>query len=60
LVLTSVGLVGVYVARIFTEVKQRPRTIIRHVYDGEATHDGIIAADLPLHASFGINSRFIF
>lgn len=36
LLLSSVGLVGVYLARVFTEVKQRPRTIVRAVYEGDA------------------------
>ncbi|MEZ4661162.1 MAG: hypothetical protein R2911_26740 [Caldilineaceae bacterium] len=60
LVLASVGLVGVYLARVFTEVKQRPRTIVRAVYEGEAAHDRIVAAGFPMKANLDINSRLIF
>ncbi|MEZ4712097.1 MAG: glycosyltransferase family 2 protein [Caldilineaceae bacterium] len=60
LVLSSVGLVGVYLARVFSEVKQRPRTIVRAVYEGEAAHDGLAAANFPVKASLGIHSRLLF
>jgi len=32
LILFSVGVVGLYIAKIFTETKQRPYTIVKHVY----------------------------
>jgi putative glycosyltransferase len=30
------GVIAIYIAKIFVEVKQRPRTIVRHVYRNEA------------------------
>jgi putative glycosyltransferase len=33
LTLLSLGVIGVYLAKVFTEVKQRPYTIIRQVYE---------------------------
>lgn len=45
LIIFFVGLVGIYVSKIFTEVKQRPHSIIREVYSArdrnEATRDGM-------------------
>jgi putative glycosyltransferase len=35
LTIFSIGIVGVYVAKVFTEVKDRPYTIIRAEYDGD-------------------------
>ncbi len=35
LTLLSLGVLGVYLAKVFTEVKQRPYTVIREVYEGE-------------------------
>lgn len=31
----SIGTVGLYIAKIFTEVKQRPYTIVKHIYSKE-------------------------
>ncbi len=33
LITASIGLIGIYLSRIFLEVKQRPYTIIKHIYD---------------------------
>lgn len=32
LIIFFIGVVGIYVAKVFSEVKQRPYTIIRHIY----------------------------
>lgn len=48
LTLLALGVIGVYLAKIFTEVKQRPYTIIRHVFEADVnaeSHDS--AADVP-------------
>jgi len=34
LMIFFLGIQGIYIAKVFTEVKQRPYTIVRHVYDG--------------------------
>jgi len=43
LIIYFLGIQGIYLSKIFSEVKQRPYTIIRHIYkipgDSEATHD---------------------
>ena len=39
LMIFSIGIVGVYVAKVFTEVKDRPYTIVRAEYGGAPTHD---------------------
>ncbi|MNR30948.1 putative glycosyltransferase [compost metagenome] len=36
LLMSSLGVVGIYMAKIYTEAKGRPYTIIRRVYRGEA------------------------
>lgn len=36
LTLLSLGVIGVYLAKVFTEVKQRPNTIIRQVFEAQA------------------------
>lgn len=36
LVISLLGVIGAYLAKIFTETKQRPLTIVREVYDGSA------------------------
>ena len=35
LVISLIGIIGIYLAKIFMEIKQRPNHIIRHVYGGE-------------------------
>jgi putative glycosyltransferase len=37
LMLLSIGVVGVYLARVFAEVKRRPLTTVREVYEAEST-----------------------
>jgi putative glycosyltransferase len=39
LTIFSIGVVGVYVAKVFTEVKDRPYTIVRAEYGAPAAHD---------------------
>lgn len=33
LIIAFIGLIGIYLAKIYSEVKQRPYTIIRHIYN---------------------------
>jgi putative glycosyltransferase len=35
----SLGVIGIYVSRIFTETKDRPYTIIRQVYSRNASRE---------------------
>jgi putative glycosyltransferase len=37
LIIFCVGVIGMYLAKIFTEIKQRPYTIIRAEYGSETT-----------------------
>jgi putative glycosyltransferase len=37
LIISFIGVVGIYLSKIFSETKQRPYTIVRHVY-GKNTH----------------------
>lgn len=39
IILFSIGLVGIYLAKVFNEVKQRPRVIIRKIYKKEKKND---------------------
>jgi putative glycosyltransferase len=32
MIISFIGLVGIYLAKIFSETKQRPYTIVRHIY----------------------------
>ena len=32
LVVLFIGIIGIYLSKIFTETKQRPSTIVRHIY----------------------------
>ncbi len=36
IILMSVGIIGLYISRIFNETKGRPYTIIRHIYGGKS------------------------
>jgi putative glycosyltransferase len=40
LAIFSIGVVGLYVSRIFIETKQRPYAIIRHIHQKETNHGG--------------------
>lgn len=42
MIISFIGVVGLYLSRIFSEVKQRPYTIVRHVYRRMPVH---VAAD---------------
>lgn len=42
LIISFLGLIGVYLSKIFSEIKQRPYTIVRHVYGGDS--DGRLAS----------------
>lgn len=33
LIICFIGIQGIYIAKVFTEVKQRPYTVVRHVYE---------------------------
>lgn len=33
MIISFVGVIGIYLSKIFTETKQRPSTIVRHIYD---------------------------
>ena len=39
LTISSIGLIGMYLSKIFTEVKQRPYTIVREIYEHPAGSD---------------------
>lgn len=38
IIVFSVGVVGIYLSRVFIEVKNRPYTIVREIYDGTGLH----------------------
>jgi putative glycosyltransferase len=48
-IMVSLGIVGIYVANIFHQVKQRPVTVVRNIWPAHASmgHDGILYADAP-------------
>ena len=35
MVISFIGIVGIYLSKVFSETKQRPYTIVRHVFRGE-------------------------
>jgi putative glycosyltransferase len=39
LTIFCLGIIGIYLSKIFTEVKQRPYTIVRHHYDRRQEHE---------------------
>jgi putative glycosyltransferase len=39
LTLLAIGVVGIYLSKVFTEVKQRPNTVVRHVYSASALRE---------------------
>jgi putative glycosyltransferase len=39
LTLLAIGVVGIYLSKVFTEVKQRPNTVVRHVYSATALRE---------------------
>ena len=39
IIIFSIGVVGIYVSKIFMEVKGRPQTLVRRVYDGSLVAD---------------------
>jgi putative glycosyltransferase len=41
LIIFCLGVIGIYLAKMFLEIKQRPYTVIRKIYDREARgHNG--------------------
>lgn len=46
LMLGSLGIIGIYVSRIFIETKQRPYTIVRQIHERSA--DGSVRPDTPV------------
>jgi putative glycosyltransferase len=34
MLISSVGVIGIYLSKIFSEVKQRPYSIVRQIYRG--------------------------
>jgi len=51
LTLLSVGVIGVYLAKVFSEVKQRPYTIVRAVYAANAPRAGRVERTAGVHAT---------
>jgi putative glycosyltransferase len=47
LLIFSVGVIGVYVSKIFIETKNRPYTIVRRIHQGAASERHIVTADEP-------------
>ncbi len=39
LTIFCLGVIGIYLSKIFVETKQRPYTLIRHIYDSESSSD---------------------
>jgi putative glycosyltransferase len=54
LTIFSIGIIGIYLAKVFTEVKQRPYTVVRQIYshDPEEVHE--------LHASQGAGEPLLY
>lgn len=42
LTISCIGVIGIYLSKIFTEIKQRPYTIIRHVYSKSTKQNEVI------------------
>lgn len=48
LIISFIGVIGIYLAKIFSETKQRPYTIVRHIYrtasilEDEQRHNGLL------------------
>lgn len=40
LIISFLGLIGIYLSKIFSEIKQRPLTIVRHVYRHDSSENG--------------------
>ena len=40
LIIFFIGVQGIYIAKIFSEVKQRPYTIVRHIYGRDSEREG--------------------
>ena len=47
LIIFCLGVIGIYLAKIFTEIKQRPRTIVRAVYERAADPDDGAVSGAP-------------
>jgi putative glycosyltransferase len=53
LTIFSLGVIGIYLAKIFIEVKQRPYTIIRQHYDHSAARESFAMLDTHLEKARG-------
>jgi putative glycosyltransferase len=49
LTIFCLGIIGIYLSKIFTEVKQRPYTIVRHHYDRRQEHEHGLQPDPDEH-----------
>jgi putative glycosyltransferase len=45
LTLFSIGIIGMYLSKVFLETKQRPYTIIRQIYERPVRADGAVSSD---------------
>lgn len=45
LIVSFVGIVGVYLAKIFAEVKRRPYTIVRQIYQSKGAFESLLPGD---------------
>jgi putative glycosyltransferase len=49
LTISFLGVIGIYLSKIFSETKRRPYTIVRQVYDRREPRPGAAAARCPAH-----------
>ena len=42
LIISFIGIIGIYLSKMFLEIKQRPYTIIRQIYNGNPEHANIL------------------
>ncbi len=56
LTIFSLGLLGIYISKIFTETKQRPYTIIREIYGANPTYEES-SPPAPIHVAKDLNAN---